>query len=315
VSEHNDPGRRDEAALDGYLKGGSAVSQRYREVSNDEVPATLDQRVLGMAHAAAEKSKGRQRRGGRSSWIAPLALAASAVLVVSIVIESGVHKGEDRVASQPVLTRPSREAPPADAGAQRVLQDEKSEPTEPNRVTSVVTQAPAAPALPAARADEAAQIAADARRAQQILEQTAPGRAEERKFAVPPPAAPAGESKSPEAETSTVVTSARPDYAGVSNSPVAVDSSELDDVIVTGVRARRDAGGSGPRNTVRPAASRQEHASKAVDAPRTPEAWLEEIRELRRHGRDRDADKEWERFRKLHPDYVIAEDDRARPTH
>ena len=39
-------------ALDEYLKGGSDISQRYRELGREDVPPELDQRVLEAARAA-----------------------------------------------------------------------------------------------------------------------------------------------------------------------------------------------------------------------------------------------------------------------
>ena len=156
----------------------------------------------------------------------------------------------------------------------------------------------------------------EARRAQRLLEQTAQVRAEEREFVASPPAALARESETAKANVPSVVVNApsRQDYSSVSSSPVAVDDADVGEIAVTGVRARRDAsGGSGPRNTVRPASSRGEEAADAADPQRTPEEWLESIRELRRQGRDRDADKEWDRFRAAWPEYEVALTDGARP--
>jgi hypothetical protein len=309
VSEHNDPGRDDDAALAEYLKGGSVVSQRYRETAVEAVPPNLDERVLKMAHAAVET--GGASRWRRRGWVAPLALAASAVLVVSIVIESGVHRGEDAVAVQ--APAPRAEAPAADASAELALQEQRAAQTF---VTSAEAPQPAAPVAPAERAKEAEKVAADAQRAQRMLEQTAQVRAEEQNVASPP-AALAGESGSAKTDIPAVVVSApaRRDAAAVSTSPVAADATEVDQVIVTGAEAARDVPRStGPRNTVRPARSRDEEPAAAAEAPRTPEAWLEDIRDLRRRGREREADEEWDRFRKAHPDYAVPESDIARKT-
>jgi hypothetical protein len=315
VNERNDPTRLDEAALCEHLKGGSAVSQRYREISNDEVPADLDQRVLAMAHAAAATGKARERNWRRSAWIAPLALAASAVLVVSIVIESGVYRDKDPVDARAVFAPQQPESAPAEVSADALLADQKAEPAAAPPAETQVSAPIPAPA--AARADEAARLAVEAKRAQQILEQTARIRTEEREFAASPPPAAAAEAESAKTDIPSAVATApsRQDHASVS-APVALDDTDLSEIAVTGVRARRDAagGGSGPRNTVRPAGSRGDEATDAADAQRAPGTWLDSIRELRQQGRDRDADKEWKRFRERHPDYVVAEDDRARPS-
>lgn len=44
---------------------------------------------------------------------------------------------------------------------------------------------------------------------------------------------------------------------------------------------------------------------RARDAE-SPERWLERIAELRRQGRDAEADAEWEAFRRAHPAYRVA---------
>jgi hypothetical protein len=41
---------------------------------------------------------------------------------------------------------------------------------------------------------------------------------------------------------------------------------------------------------------------------RSPQAWIEEIRALRRQGREREALEAIERFRRAYPDFVLPED-------
>jgi hypothetical protein len=309
VTERNDPTRPDEAALAEYLKGGSPVSQRYRDVSADEVPADVDRRVLALAHAAAtEKKRWRQSRWVR--WSAPLALAASAVLVVSIVIESGVHQAEAPVAVQ--RTTP----PPVAPSAERALYDLQPPPAPAPEVEE--SKKSATPAVTPARVDTTADVAASARRAQELVEQTARSasaqRTEERQFTPTPPAAVGTKPELAKAETPAAVQPA----PAASREPYAVAADEVGEVAVTGSRARRDAaGGRGPRNTIPLQTSpRFEEDAQAAEAeaPRTPETWLEDIRELRSQGRDREADEEWKRFRRSHPHHVVPDDDPARPT-
>jgi len=71
-------------ALDEYLKGGSDISQRYRELRREEVPPELDRRVLDEARAAVASGGGRSRAWLR--WGAPVALAASVILAVTVVM-------------------------------------------------------------------------------------------------------------------------------------------------------------------------------------------------------------------------------------
>src|SRR5690606_31048023 len=82
-----DQAAADEQQLDEYLKGDSSVSRQYRELPGAEVPAELDRIVLRQAADAVQTLS-----TGRPAWMrwkAPLAVAASAVLVLSIVIETG----------------------------------------------------------------------------------------------------------------------------------------------------------------------------------------------------------------------------------
>lgn len=93
----------------------------------------------------------------------------------------------------------------------------------------------------------------------------------------------------------------------------ATGGEELDEIVLTGHRAASSVRGAGPRDTVRTNASGStDAASDTTEAFREPEPWLEHIRQLRHDGEDRQADREWRRFRKQYPDYVVATDDPAR---
>lgn len=94
----NDP--IDDKTLDDYLSGGSQISRRYRELDDVAVPSQLDQQVLTRARDAVadrqpestdELERLRQRRKRLMQWSVPAGLAASAVLVIAIVMQSGVQ--------------------------------------------------------------------------------------------------------------------------------------------------------------------------------------------------------------------------------
>lgn len=116
-------------ALDEYLSGNSQVSRRYRELDDVAVPPQLDQAVLAQARAAVaerqsshtgghtdghtdrqtdrhidELERLRQRRKRLMQWSVPAGLAASAVLVVSIVMQSGVQHEVVSLPQQPAST-------------------------------------------------------------------------------------------------------------------------------------------------------------------------------------------------------------------
>lgn len=48
--------------------------------------------------------------------------------------------------------------------------------------------------------------------------------------------------------------------------------------------------------------------SGAADAMRPPEAWLEDVRRLRREGREAEARESLDAFRRAYPAYVLPED-------
>ena len=71
--------------LDEYLRGDSALSCQYRRESAPAPPAALDRRVLELARAARGEQTV-QAGPGRSPYLAPLAVAASVLLSVALVL-------------------------------------------------------------------------------------------------------------------------------------------------------------------------------------------------------------------------------------
>ena len=129
--------------------------------------------------------------------------------------------------------------------------------------------------------------------------------------------------RSQSAETSTPTAQAAVPARKQESRLQSSDAEEqLQDIIVTGAtRPTATAGaGAGPRNTVprSRAVSADEYEAPAAEStsaqPRVytdPERWLEDIRELRRNGKDREADQEWERFRTAFPHHPVADSDIA----
>jgi len=68
--------------LDDYLRGGSALSCQYKRESSPLPPHALDRMVLEAARPAQLES----RRPFKSQSLAPLALAASVLLSVALVL-------------------------------------------------------------------------------------------------------------------------------------------------------------------------------------------------------------------------------------
>jgi hypothetical protein len=321
----------DDREFEAYLRRDSQVSQQYRNLQDDEVPAHLDALVLEQARAALEKEPAaaprddlaavRRRRGRLMRWGVPTALAASALLVVSIVIRSGVQH-------ETLLLPQVRQEAPA-AAAQPAPVRDKVFATEPARETASPPVAPA-PAIVAAgepAAKELRQPGADIQSAQKrrAAQESSMSAARATRpmahvdaIAAPPPAMAAAlprvaESIETTSEDSPASAPAKASLAKAAPSPVADSGGELDEIAVTGYRAAGNVRGVGPRDTIRtntPYSSPE--ASTTTEAFQAPEPWLEHIRQLRRDGDDRQADREWRRFRKQYPDFVVAADDTAR---
>ncbi len=64
--------------LEQYLKGGSALSRRYRDASREKTSTELDEQVLALARAEV------RRKPRANRWLPSLALAASAILGVNL---------------------------------------------------------------------------------------------------------------------------------------------------------------------------------------------------------------------------------------
>ncbi len=274
-------------ALDEYLKGSSEISQRYRERGRDDVPPELDRRVLDAARAAVATA-GARRAKSWLRWSAPVALAASVVLVVTVVLENGVPKDAAYVVQ------------PASEVSQ--LEDEAAAPA-PVPDQSLLAEAPAkldqapVPASEPAAAPPAAQPPASAR--ERSLAKAEAEAADKRSVA--------------RVEEIAVATQPRRDQEELAEAKAAVEAdSDSSSVAVTGNRARRAAGRTGPRYSISGAAQSGELRQQAEAEQPEPEKWLEDIRDLRRQGKTADADREWQRFTEAYPDFEVADDDIAR---
>jgi hypothetical protein len=340
----------DDKALDEYLGRSSQISQRYRALVDDEhasVPPELDRLVLAQARNALaqqdaakadELARLRTKRRRLTQWGVPAALAASAVLVISIVIRSGVQHEVRAVSERPVAA-PAAAAPPASIAAAKQQSTETSAQNgvvlitpPPNAVTefSPLAPSPAVPAEQRARQEQALaqSMAADAKSVRERIQ------------SAPPPPMPQVSNEIPQApEPSAAPSEIAPSAAVDASSapPVIVPDSqqaryesnaakrrsseaEISEVAVTGVRRATVSGGSGPRNTIPQSAfdkaasdeiAREEQAD-AANVQAEPQRWLEHIRQLRKDGKSADADAEWKKFLERYPDYPVDQSDAAR---
>jgi hypothetical protein len=309
-------------ALDEYLKGGSDISQRYRELRREDVPPELDRRVLAEARAAVAGG-GAARSRSWLRWSAPVALAASVVLVVAVVIESPVQ-------DETMMIQPASEARQAE---EYKLQEDSTQAQQQEPELRIIPEQPPAAAptvVPPAAPPPASAAKAEMKRADRapVVEEVqvnaqAP---REQSFATTPVAVDTATVDSAEAQLaaerpepavrtqSTAVRNEVDRTAGLEDSSAKADeSSAIQEAVVTGTRQRRSAGRTaGPRNTISGSAFESRPAADADAEQPDPAKWLEEIRDLRRAGKTAEADLAWDRFREAYPNFPVAEDDVAR---
>ncbi|MBM0107583.1 hypothetical protein JM946_22810 [Steroidobacter sp. S1-65] len=324
----------DEQQLEHYLKGDSRVSRRYRELPGVEVPPSLDRLVLGRAQEAV---KHRSSRPVWVRWSAPFAVAASAVLALAIVIETGVR---DETTVSSVLR------------TQQKMQIEAAEQSAP---PTAPLDVPAPSQL--TREEQRAQLKGEELRAAERREEPGPApKGEESRAALkreepsavetrvpapaaapaPRPAAPAfaPAPPPPEARSKRYVTneapgSAQAASASQSDAKASADqtdveasagAAEAEDERIAVQRMMREeqslsAASRGAVDTRAPVAVYSRPISANMSAPRTyldPEEWLKDIRQLRKENKQEQADREWRRFRAAYPNHEVAETDLAR---
>jgi hypothetical protein len=244
------------------------VAQAYRALGAEEPPRALDEAILAAA----------RRRPAR--WGVPLSVAAVVVLAVGVTLRMLPHQRDpESVALAPQVIETPR---PAALPAEQVGKLERSAPRQaaPRRSQERAAPAEAAAGAPAEAAARAPAEAAAGARASGLAKSNAEptpaaeahARAEARAAAQPQAPAPA----------------------------LAADS----------VRDRAAAGAverAGGRAPIAAAAAPRALASAKLAEPTTPEAWLERITELKKQGREREAQESLAEFKKRYPDYKIPE--------
>jgi hypothetical protein len=301
-------------ALDEYLKGGSDISQRYRELGREDVPPELDRRVLDEARAAVANVKGGRSRSWLR-WSAPVALAASLVLVVTVVIESGVQN-DASFATKVMQEKAAEPQFVPEAPAPVVLQVPPA--AAPEEILARSVQADKRTKMEAERSDNAAreEVRAEAKGMRDQALVTSPAAIDT--MNVDSPESQLANSQPPPSPAFAGAPSARPasSRAEVDSTvaKVPADSEELSEVSSTSnSRARRAGRTAGPRSTIPSALSTETRPAADEDAVESdPAKWLEQIRDLRRASKVDEADRAWLRFREAYPDFPVASDDLAR---
>ena len=259
------------------------ISERYRELSREEPPRHLDETILASARrAAATRPAPLVVPSGRQRWYFPLAAAAIIVLAVAVTMHVEREQPDLDVAEAPVPVAPQAREDQA-AAAQAPAEPSAAAPPKPAAKRELFTPEP----KPAPSQERSAEL-----RAQRNAESLADLQ-KAQKPATPPPQ----DAVSSARESARADTGARP-FPEMQQAPSPDPQAKPAAPMREEARAR---------------ASRAPDAAPAVTgalgagaAYASPEQWLQGIADLRRQGRQDEADKALAEFRRAYPDYRIS---------
>jgi hypothetical protein len=264
------------------------VDRAYRETPRDEPPPELDERIRAAARRAVgtrprsleQQASDERRRSWASRWRVPLSVAATLVIAatLTVMVQEEERRPRDDAGrgASPMIVAPreaEKPAPPASAPDAAAARAPESAPARaaPAPATAPPSAKPAPKLEERARSVEPPAAADSAESARQLMRREAPAAA--------PPAAPAP------APTLPPALKAMPQTA-----PGGAASESL--------RQDRNLGD-------RPERASREAAPSAV---RTPEAWVEHVRNLRLQGREAEATAELVELRRAYPDFRLPPD-------
>ena len=261
-----------------------ALSGLYRQATSAEPSAALDAVILAAARQAVQPAPVR-RSSWWKQWSTPLTVMATLVMAVMLTL--------------------TVDRQPKDLPAPATLPDEQAPaPVERREATLPKAQPPYKAEAPAGKADAAAARAKSAG--------TVAAKPEPFPAAAPPspamkekaeaPSQPAAELASPVMQEKKAARSAAP---AVNDAISDRAAAPLGAAVPAAAPARTQA--EEARQELRkamPAAS----VSAGKPAMPTPQAWIDEIRQLRRQGLFDEANRRLAEFRKAYPDYVLPED-------
>ncbi len=314
----------DQKLLDEYLRGDSSYSELYRTVEADDVPSELDRDVLTEARAAiASRSSARRKRIAWQRFTPMLAVAATTVLTISIVMRSERPGQPLKAVSESQIYQPSNvEVQSVDEAP--VLSDFKAERTveaPPNLAPAPSFKRRQVPAIerpnsaaPAAPSVPAPVLEADNRSKEpyptldQVEVRGAVPRSNPQDAALPVSVITQEKRRlesrdrvGPRESVPVSLAKAKLKTAEMEEAPVA---AQVDDKRIA----------AGPRGTITPSPLLRADLREVQRLREsTPTAWLNYILELRNAGKNREADREWERFVKAFPNFIVEPDAAVRP--
>ena len=268
------------------------LARRYRELSREEPRAALDAAILAASRRAVAKPSWSRR------WAAPVSIAAVLVLAFGVTLE--MQREVPGIESAPPVQR--REPAPA--------------PSLPLPEQANVTPRDANVAPPKARTEAPQRKSVTAPTPLRVSPPESPGAnavapplaKEERAPAERPAPFPAASaSATMSAPPVTRVAPAAPAYAPAPSPPASTAGALATPTeAATQSAVQSSAARMAPRLKAESADAIQP-VQRAAISQTGIERELERIAKLREEGRDADADKALEQFRRDHPDYRIAE--------
>jgi hypothetical protein len=324
----------DDKLVDEYLHGATPYSAHYRRIETTHVPADLDRVVLD----EARKQSAQRKQINRQRWAPPLALAATAVLTLSIVMRSNLESTRSLAVEQsPALKQSPIVAPAAEQKQRKDASDVADHlaaaPKPSAAVDEALSNMKATPEI--GSVDKAGpppgQLVSPVRKTEELQAalptdspQLARTTAEKKTMSAQAASAPAASPpRAAEESLTTVQEAVATQQQKASKETVnATQNFERRANVVGYARAKesgKQAGAEPEAAAARGALVRDvREADSAATAKqeslrRDPEAWLKFIRELRRANRPTEADEQWKQFVGAYPNYVVSQTDAARP--
>lgn len=294
------------------------LSQLYRDAARDEPPAALDRMILEAAWTEAARTARAVRRPWWRSWLAPVTAFATVVLTFTLTLL--VHQERER---EEAKARSEQHKPAAPAQAPAAAPSEPAAPTM--KQDRADTPRPAEPAPVPQRLQRGERTArpgdlssvppresegrrADAPPLGKAMPEAFPGAMKEEAAAPvqsrsqeagPAPVAPASGDSLPAPPPPAAVAPAAPRPAPFPQPAPAAEAK----------RKAAPAAGAATGAATEISRMRDGRAEPLEDrALRAPEDWLEDIRALKRQGREREAQEALARFRRAYPDYALPGD-------
>jgi hypothetical protein len=281
----------DDKALNEYLTGQSPISARYRELPADDVPPELDAVILAQARNAITQSSSHTKLERWRRWSVPATLAATFVLVVSLVIANNTSQ---LIPTQEAVTTGVAESIETTISESR---EQALNDAPEKRQTVTVDLNTVTP-----------ELFADKPAPDMTLESPPPPKLE-----MPPPPAqvvstPEGEQQvADQAELQAIVAAAPAAPApAMTSQPSASPREEAPRL------AKASEPGQGVANRSQLARQVSEPSAQQTAREADPKLWLEYIRELHKENKTDDANREWGNFRKRYPDFKVEANDVAR---